>query len=94
MSKGKPLGSCKTCKSEIVEFVNEGVFPDGECEACEYLRYQTQPGLLAALTEAREYVAVMLESSGADDGERKLLRRFDKIIRAANGQSPAPASGT
>lgn len=94
MSKGKPLGFCRTCKSEIVDFVNESVFRDGECDACEYMRYRTQPGLLAALTEARAYVAHMLAASGEDSGERMLLRRFDKIIRAATGQSPAPASTT
>jgi len=51
MSKGLSLGHCRTCSSEIVNSVNDGVFRDGECEACEYHRYQTQPRLLEALDE-------------------------------------------
>lgn len=46
MNKGEPLGSCKTCNSEIVSSVNDGVFRGGECDACEYHRYNTQPELL------------------------------------------------
>ena len=49
MSKGKPLGDCKTCGSEIVEMMNDGVFRRGECSACERLRYESQPSLLRAL---------------------------------------------
>ena len=49
MSKGKPLGQCTTCKTEIVEFFNEGVFRNGECDACERHRYESQPELLEAL---------------------------------------------
>ena len=48
MSKGKPIGPCNTCGSEVVDSVNEGVFRDGECEACEYERYRSQPALLEA----------------------------------------------
>lgn len=51
MSKGKPIGHCKTCGSEIVETVNDSVFGDGECNACEYLRYKSQPDLLEALDD-------------------------------------------
>lgn len=49
MSKGKSLGHCKTCESEIVETVNDSVFGDGECNECEYQRYRSQPDLLEAL---------------------------------------------
>lgn len=44
MSKSKPLGICETCKSEIVESVNAGAFGDGECDACEYERYNANRG--------------------------------------------------
>lgn len=40
---------CKTCGSEIVQFVNTGAFDEGECDACEHVRYTTQPSLLESL---------------------------------------------
>ena len=49
MSKGKLRKPCRTCGSEIVEFFNDGVFRAGECDACEYARYTSQPALLEAL---------------------------------------------
>ncbi len=49
MSKGKPIGHCKTCRSEIVETVNDSIFREGECDGCEYQRYRSQPALLEAL---------------------------------------------
>ena len=48
MSKGNPIGHCKTCGSEIVETVNDSQFGDGECNGCEYERYKSQPALLEA----------------------------------------------
>jgi hypothetical protein len=46
MSKGKSYDTCRTCGSEVVETVNDSLFREGECDACEYLRYRTQSGLL------------------------------------------------
>jgi hypothetical protein len=37
---------CKRCHCEIVESINDSLFGEGECGACEYLRYRTQPELL------------------------------------------------
>jgi hypothetical protein len=54
MSKGKPLGTCGICGSEIVETVNDGVFHGGECDACERIRYESQPALLEACCAAME----------------------------------------
>lgn len=65
---------CKTCGSEIVETVNDGAFRDGECNGCEYHRYQTQPELVEALAEAVEYVENVIESGG-DDGEGEMIER-------------------
>jgi hypothetical protein len=56
MSKGKPLGICETCGSEIVESVNDGVFRGGECDYCERLRYESQPLLLAACKAALRHL--------------------------------------
>lgn len=46
-----PSVTCKTCSSEIVATVNDSVFGDGECNACEYGRYKTQPECLEVLDE-------------------------------------------
>ncbi len=68
MSKGRPLNTCKTCGSEIVETVNDGIFREGECDACEYQRYQSQPDLLdaayLALEEIQQWDQVM---GGSED---------------------------
>src|SRR5712691_7143925 len=37
---------CRTCGSEIVWTINDSNFSEGECGACEYQRYKSQPGLL------------------------------------------------
>jgi hypothetical protein len=39
-------GLCKRCHCEIVAMINDSLFGEGECGACEYLRYRTQPELL------------------------------------------------
>ena len=68
MSKGKHVGTCRTCGSEIVELVNESHFGDGECDACENTRYKSQPDLMRAaylaLEEIEQWIEVM---NGAED---------------------------
>jgi hypothetical protein len=54
MTKGKLIGTCKTCGTEIVQHSNDGVFDAGECEDCERRRYETQPELLALTEEYRD----------------------------------------
>lgn len=49
MSKGHPIGHCRTCGSEIVESVNDSLFREGECDVCEYQRYKSHEALLEAL---------------------------------------------
>jgi hypothetical protein len=77
MSKGQPLGNCRTCGSEIVEFVNEGVFRDGECDACEYLRYRTQPELL-------DYCTMLLADAQRMAADPDAGRGWDWSLTAAN----------
>lgn len=79
MSKGKPTGTCRTCGSEIVETVNDSLFREGECDACEYQRYKTQPELLEALdcllqqTVDRELADGIVLTEGERDARRKSL---------------------
>ena len=70
MSKGKPLENCKTCNSEIVETVNDSLFREGECGACEYHRYQTQPALLDACELAFDEIAQWDELMGGSEDPR------------------------
>jgi hypothetical protein len=65
MSKGKPQGTCRTCGSEIVQFVNDGVFHSGQCEHCETICYRSQLDLLDALIDIRD----LTESLDYDDGD-------------------------
>ena len=39
---------CRNCNREIVDSINDSHFHHGECGPCEYLRYKSQPKLLAA----------------------------------------------
>lgn len=87
MSKGKPLGVCKTCGSEIVESVNDGVFRGGECDFCERLRYESQPVLLEALDDLlRQTVDLHLEC-GIE------LTKREKVARARALAAIATACG-
>ena len=81
MHKGRPLGICRTCKSEIVQTVNDGVFRYGECDACERLRYESQAALLEAC-----YAALELKCPDPD-GHECYTRRviLDAIARAETG---------
>ena len=89
MSKGKPLGICRTCRSEIVQSVSNGVFVAGECDACERLRYENKPQLLAALenlVELADSVAGNWESGSLAEAVRGLARSADEareVVRRA-----------
>jgi hypothetical protein len=83
----KSKEQCRTCGSVIVVTVNDGAFRDGECNACEYERYRSQPDLVTALREAITYVELVLDSSGEDNGEGKMLKRWKKILNAAHGDA-------
>jgi hypothetical protein len=82
MSKGKPLGTCKTCGSEIVETVNDGVFRQGECDACERIRYESQPALLEAC-----YAAMELRCPEDDDYECYTLILIRDALAKAEGRA-------
>jgi hypothetical protein len=79
MSKGKLIGNCKTCGSEIVETVNDSIFRDGECDGCEYARYRSQPDLLAtcylALDEIEQWKEVMGSQDPRTDEAIEALKR-------------------
>lgn len=85
MSKGHPLAHCRTCGSEIVETVNDGVFRDGECDACEYQRYRTHPGLLDALDELLRQTVDMDLAHGIalTEGERRARQKAIAAIAEA-----------
>ena len=53
MSKGKPLGFCQSCHSEIIASSNDGVFGGEEYASCEEHRYETHATLLESLVEIR-----------------------------------------
>jgi hypothetical protein len=80
MSKGYPVGRCRTCKSDIVQSVNEGVFRDGECEYCERRRYESQPLLLEAC-----YAALELRCPDGDDHESGTFAVIQDAIQSAMG---------
>jgi hypothetical protein len=78
MSKGRPIGSCKTCGSEIVEASNVGHFGD-ECDACEHRRYRSQPKLLEASWLA--YSALCdLSYHWCFRGQAKRFREANEVI--------------
>jgi hypothetical protein len=85
MSKGKPVELCKNCGSEIVETVNDSLFRDGECDACEFQRYRTQPELLEALDYLLEQTVDMDLSHGIalTEGERDARRKAIAAIAKA-----------
>lgn len=68
MSKGKHVGTCRTCGSEIVETVNDSLFHEGECNACEYHRYKTQPALHKAANLALDEFGEMLDLMNGAEG--------------------------
>jgi hypothetical protein len=87
MSKGKPNGVCKTCDSEIVETVNDSQFGDGECNACEYLRYKTQPALAEALDALLEQTLDQDLACGNELSEKEndLLQKSLSALAKAHG---------
>ena len=82
MSKGLPLGHCQTCGSEIVASVNDGVFRSGECDACEWLRYESQ----SALLDACRLALVFAERWGVEPDRAPLRRALEQAIAAAEGR--------
>ena len=87
MSKGRPNGVCKTCDSEIVETVNDSQFGDGECNGCEYLRYQTQPALAEALDELLEQTLDQDLACGIElpEKENELRKKSLSALAKAHG---------
>lgn len=85
MSKGKPISVCRTCGSEIVETVNDSLFRDGECDACEYQRYKSQPAILEALDLLLEQTVDMDLAHGIEltEGEKEARRKSLAAIAAA-----------
>jgi hypothetical protein len=86
MSKGLPLKHCRTCGSEIVESVNDGVFRGGECDACERLRYDSHSALLDACRLALAYA----ERWGVEQEQAPLRRALEHAIAAAEGRPLSP----
>jgi DNA-directed RNA polymerase subunit RPC12/RpoP len=73
---------CKTCGSEIVEFVNESNFKEGECGPCEYRRYMTSRELLdhlKGIVEMAKSVSANWENGNLDIA----VRNLDRIATAA-----------
>lgn len=88
MSKGKPLGTCRTCRCEIVETVNDGVFEHGECVCCEKHRYETQPILMEALKYLLQQTVEMDLAYGIEltEGESDARTKAIKAIAHSNGE--------
>jgi hypothetical protein len=74
---------CGTCGSEIVSTINDSNFKEGECGPCEYQRYRSQPGLLTALSLARDaIVGVKMFKDRCSDEYKRLGRLLDRIDEA------------
>ncbi len=101
--------NCRTCGSEIVASINDSVFCDGECGACEYERYGSQPELLriarSAANAFRERISCLqddLREEFADQNEIQdmianytyLLNEHRKVIASATRTSPLAANDT
>ena len=88
MSKGKPIGHCKTCGSEIVQTVNDSLFRDGECDGCEYQRYKTQPALIEALDYLLEQTVDqdLAHGIGLTEGEKEARVKALAALSKANGK--------
>lgn len=89
MSKGRLLLNCRTCGSEIVETVNGSLFRDGECDACEYQRYRTQPALVEALDYLMEQTVDMDLAFGIEltEGENQAREMALAAIAEAAGHT-------
>ena len=89
-SQTTPPAICTTCRSEIVATVNDSLFRDGECNACEYQRYRSQPELLAALDRLLDVTFDADLSGGVELTDRERLAWDDAIAAIANayGQTP------
>jgi hypothetical protein len=82
MSKGLPLEHCKTCGSEIIEHVNDGVFSGGECDSCEWRRYETQPELL-------EYLKAYIDLDFHSRPTERLRLEARDALAGAEGKTPS-----
>jgi hypothetical protein len=92
MSKGKPVGCCETCGSEIVEMYNNGFFGQGECDACELLRYDSQRDLLHALDALLEATIDAGRAVGMEPTEDEI--EAEKLAKAALGKAYRKARPT
>lgn len=81
---------CKTCGCEIVETINDSNFRDGECNACEYQRYCSQPDLLEALEYLLQQTVDMDLSHGIGltEGEQEARDKAIAAISKATGKEP------
>jgi hypothetical protein len=61
---------CRTCGSEIVATINDSVFRQGECDACERARYESQPALLDAAGLALDEIEQWHEVMGGSEDPR------------------------
>jgi hypothetical protein len=87
MSKGKDIGTCKTCGGEIVELVNESLFGEGQCEPCEYDRYKLVNEAIEALDYLLEQTLDRELAAGneLDDREEDARDRALAVLNKANG---------
>lgn len=80
---------CKTCGSEIVETINDSNFHGGECGACEYQRYQSQPDLLdacyTALDEIEQWDDVM--GGSEDPRTQEAIDALKEATKKAHGKA-------
>lgn len=77
---------CVTCRSEIVETVNDSNFGDGECGTCEYQRYLMSPDLGTALDDLLELSVDQNQAAGNDLAEREqeVYERATALLKRAN----------
>jgi hypothetical protein len=90
MSKGKPLGICRTCGSEITELSNDGVFDAGECEFCEHTRYTLQPELLKegqALYDAIQHYLIGVPNTELPTHLTDAFDRWEEVANRAYGNA-------
>lgn len=72
---------CRTCGSEIVDTVNDGVFLGGECGVCERARYESQPEIKASLIELIEAAECVTGTVQNGQDPDRALRYLDRLAR-------------
>jgi hypothetical protein len=78
---------CRTCGSEIVRTINDSNFCDGECGACEYQRYTSQPALMKECETELENWRMLRDDewNGSQEGTTDAMEGLQNVLHQAHG---------